>query len=81
MPRASVFLNLIPVFTAVIAAPTLGERPGLAQPVGGLLVVGGVHPGLLEGPREIRRGSAAAGGFLGVNGREAAPSGTALLVG
>ena len=40
--RASVFLNLIPVFTVAIAAPTLGERPGLAQIVGGLLVVCGV---------------------------------------
>ena len=40
--RGSVFLNLIPVFTVVIAAPTLGERPGLAQLVGGLLVIGGV---------------------------------------
>ena len=40
--RASVFLNLIPVFTVVIATPTLGERPGLAQLVGGLLVICGV---------------------------------------
>ena len=40
--RGSVFLNLIPVFTVVIAAPTLGERPGLAQIVGGLLVICGV---------------------------------------
>ncbi len=40
--RASVYLNLIPVFSVAIAAPTLGERPGLAQLVGGLLVICGV---------------------------------------
>jgi drug/metabolite transporter (DMT)-like permease len=40
--RASVFLNLIPVFTAVIAAVALDERPGLPQLIGGLLVVCGV---------------------------------------
>ena len=40
--RASVFLNLIPVFTAVIAALALDERPGLPQLVGGLLVICGV---------------------------------------
>ena len=40
--RASVFLNLIPVFTAVIAALALDERPGLTQLVGGLLVICGV---------------------------------------
>lgn len=40
--RGSVFLNLIPVFTAVIAAVTLDERPGLPQLVGGLLVICGV---------------------------------------
>jgi len=40
--RGSVFLNLIPVFTAVIAVIALGERPGLAQLIGGLLVICGV---------------------------------------
>jgi drug/metabolite transporter (DMT)-like permease len=40
--RASVFLNLIPVFTALIAAIALNERPGLPQLVGGLLVICGV---------------------------------------
>jgi len=40
--RASVFLNLIPVFTALIAAIALAERPGLPQLVGGLLVISGV---------------------------------------
>ncbi len=40
--RASVFLNLIPVFTALIAAIALDERPGLPQLVGGLLVISGV---------------------------------------
>jgi drug/metabolite transporter (DMT)-like permease len=40
--RGSIFLNLIPVFTAVIAVITLGERVGMVQLVGGLLVIGGV---------------------------------------
>jgi drug/metabolite transporter (DMT)-like permease len=40
--RGSIFLNLIPVFTAVIAVLALGERIGLVQLVGGLLVIGGV---------------------------------------
>ncbi len=40
--RGSIFLNLIPVFTAVIAVLTLGERVGLVQLVGGSLVIGGV---------------------------------------
>jgi drug/metabolite transporter (DMT)-like permease len=40
--RGSIFLNLIPVFTAVIAMITLGERVGLVQLIGGLLVIGGV---------------------------------------
>lgn len=40
--RGSIFLNLVPVFTAVIAVLTLGERIGLVQLVGGLLVIGGV---------------------------------------
>lgn len=40
--RGSVFLNLIPVYTAVIATFTLGERLGLSQLVGGVLVICGV---------------------------------------
>jgi drug/metabolite transporter (DMT)-like permease len=40
--RGSIFLNLIPMFTAVIAMLTLGERVGLVQLIGGLLVIGGV---------------------------------------
>ena len=40
--RGSIFSNLIPVFTAVIAVLTLGERIGLVQFIGGLLVLGGV---------------------------------------
>jgi drug/metabolite transporter (DMT)-like permease len=40
--RGSVFLNLIPVYTAVIATFTLGERLGLPQLMGGLLVICGV---------------------------------------
>ena len=40
--RASIFLNLIPVFTAIVAVLTLGERIGPAQLIGGLLVICGV---------------------------------------
>lgn len=40
--RGSVYLNLIPVFTAGIAVATLGERIGIPQIVGGLLVILGV---------------------------------------
>lgn len=40
--RGSIFLNLIPVFTAIIAVLTLGERLGLVQLIGGMLVIGGV---------------------------------------
>jgi drug/metabolite transporter (DMT)-like permease len=40
--RGAVFLNLMPVFTASMAVPLLGERLGAAQLLGGLLVVFGV---------------------------------------
>lgn len=40
--RGAIFLNLIPVFTAAIAVPTLGERLVAAQFVGGFLVLMGV---------------------------------------
>lgn len=40
--RGTIFVNLVPVFTAVIAVPVLGERLGLAQVIGGLLVLAGV---------------------------------------
>ncbi len=49
--RGSVFLNLIPVFTAAIAAVALDERPGLAQLVGGLLVICGVTLASSKGRR------------------------------
>ena len=45
----SLFLNLIPVFTPVLAWTTLGERPGLDQIVGGLLVIFGVTLALYGG--------------------------------
>lgn len=47
--KAGVFLNLIPVFTAVISG-VLGERVTGAQGIGGLLVFGGVYltTGILE---------------------------------
>ena len=47
--RGSIFLNLIPVFTAVIAVLTLGERIGLVQLIGGSLVIGGVTLATLRG--------------------------------
>jgi drug/metabolite transporter (DMT)-like permease len=40
--RGAVFLNLVPVFTAAIAVPALGERLLVAQLFGGLLVFAGV---------------------------------------
>jgi drug/metabolite transporter (DMT)-like permease len=40
--RGTVFLNLIPLFTASMAVPLLGERLGAAQLLGGLLIVLGV---------------------------------------
>lgn len=46
--RGAVSLNLIPVFTASIAVPLLGEPLGAAQLVGGLLVVSGVTLAYLQ---------------------------------
>ena len=40
--RGAVFLNLIPAFTASMAVPLLGERLGVAQLLGGLLIISGV---------------------------------------
>lgn len=40
--RGAIFLNLVPVITAAIAVPVLGERLVLAQLAGGLLVFAGV---------------------------------------
>ena len=51
--RGTIFVNLVPVFTAVIAVPVLGERLGLAQILGGLMVLAGVT--LVS--RSERRGS------------------------
>ena len=45
----SLVLNLIPVFTPILAWPALGERPGLGQIVGGLLVISGVTLALYGG--------------------------------
>ena len=39
--RGAVFLNLIPAFTASMAVPLLGERLGVAQLLGGLLIISG----------------------------------------
>ena len=47
--RGSLFLNLIPVFTPLLAWPTLGERPGFDQIVGGVLVISGVTLALYGG--------------------------------
>ncbi|TCJ20049.1 DMT family transporter [Rubrobacter taiwanensis] len=40
--RGAVFLNLVPVFTAILAVPVLGESLAVAQVAGGLLVICGV---------------------------------------
>lgn len=41
--RASVYLNLIVLFAAILGALVLGERVTLAHVVGGILVMGGVY--------------------------------------
>ena len=51
--RGTIFVNLVPVFTAIIAVPVLGERLGPAQILGGLMVLAGVT--LVSRPE--RRGS------------------------
>jgi len=53
--RGAIFLNLIPVFTAAIAVPLLGEGLGVAQLVGGLLVLSGVALTTQGGSRGHRR--------------------------
>lgn len=40
--RAAIFLNLVPVFTLILAALFLGERPSAVQVGGMVLVMGGV---------------------------------------
>ena len=40
---ASIFANLLPVYTAVLSTTLLGERLTLAHAVGGLAVLGGVY--------------------------------------
>ena len=52
--RGAIFLNLIPVFTAAIAVPVVGDRLGPAQVVGGVLVVGGVSLAAWRGARPGR---------------------------
>lgn len=37
--RGAIFLNLVPLFTAILAVPVLGERITLAQVLGGLFVL------------------------------------------
>ena len=46
--RGANFLNLIPLFTASLAVPLLGEPLGAAQLIGGLLVVSGVTLAYLQ---------------------------------
>jgi len=41
--RAAIFINLVPVFTLVLAALLLGERPGSLQVLGMVMVLGGVY--------------------------------------
>ena len=54
--RTSLFLNLVPVFAALIAA-LLGVAPTLAQVVGGLLVIGSVSVAMLPTQPSIRQTS------------------------
>jgi drug/metabolite transporter (DMT)-like permease len=58
--RGAVFLNLIPVFTASIAVPLLGEHLGVAQFLGGLLIISGVtlvYHQAKGGDRPVYRGN------------------------
>jgi drug/metabolite transporter (DMT)-like permease len=55
--RGSLFLNLIPVFTPILAWPTLGERPGFDQIVGGALVISGVTLALYGGWKRTKGGA------------------------
>ncbi|HWI62751.1 MAG TPA: DMT family transporter [Symbiobacteriaceae bacterium] len=50
--RAAVFINLVPVFTLILAFFFLGERPGALQVVGMLVVLGGVF---LSGTRPAEK--------------------------
>lgn len=51
--RGAIFLNLIPVITAAIAVPVLGETLVLAQLAGGLLVFAGVTIVSRSGDRKL----------------------------
>jgi len=53
--RAAAFVNLVPLFGAVLAALILGERLAAAQVWGGLLVIAGVY----WGSRQTARGEVA----------------------
>jgi drug/metabolite transporter (DMT)-like permease len=62
--RGAVFLNLIPAFTASMAVPLLGERLGIAQLLGGLLIISGVtlvYHQAQRGDGAARRGNAPPG--------------------
>lgn len=50
--RAAVYINLVPVFTLILAALFLGERPGALQILGMLVVLGGVY---LSGTRPAEK--------------------------
>jgi drug/metabolite transporter (DMT)-like permease len=54
--RGAIFLNLIPIFTAVMAVLALGERVGVSQLIGGLLVIGGVTLASSRGQKRIDDG-------------------------
>lgn len=58
--RGAIFLNLVPLFTAAIAVPVLGEGVVVAQLFGGLLVLAGVTlvswPARGEGKRAVPPG-------------------------
>ena len=50
--RASVFVNLVPVFGVLLSALILSESLGVSQLAGGILVVAGVGLGTLGGRKE-----------------------------
>lgn len=51
--RAAIFLNLVPVFTLILAAFFLGDRPSLVQVGGMVLVMGGVYLASTGGSKAV----------------------------
>ncbi|HWI51055.1 MAG TPA: DMT family transporter [Symbiobacteriaceae bacterium] len=58
--RAAVFINLVPVFTLLMAFLFLAERPGALQVLGILVVLGGVYlSGTRPAEKQVKQGESA----------------------